>query len=182
MLSSYLGWTLEGVIGNSKGSNTRIVLAVPGDAKWGSENAVQMESRNQRQRTELRRLQAQEPEASELRGPFTPGPPVHHPLVILQPVPQLLLLALATQWVPWTQQWNSGICRTRNIGFSDWKWGEDFILRLIFYHPLVILLPVPHLLLLAVGYLNTVDKLWRVQVQKPEIVYLGRGRALYQSP
>lgn len=38
--------------------------------------------------------------------------------------------------------------------------------------PLMIMQRVPHLFLLAVGYLNTLDELW--QVQKPEIIYLGR--------
>lgn len=38
--------------------------------------------------------------------------------------------------------------------------------------PLVIMQRVVHLFLLAVCYLNTLDELW--QVQKPEIIYLGR--------
>lgn len=38
--------------------------------------------------------------------------------------------------------------------------------------PLVIMQRVVHLMVLAVGYLNTLDELW--QVPKPEIIYLGR--------
>lgn len=42
--------------------------------------------------------------------------------------------------------------------------------------PLVIMQRVPHLYLLAVGYLKTLDELW--QVQKPEIIYLERVRVV----